>query len=161
MVILSNSYCGSEKRKTQFVAEPATNDISNLLRQGGRRFLLRLKRRSIRNNSWFRVLTLEKRRFIDVVILTLEKIRSPLLIKLLTSSTEKLLQAIGGTRGLMGELAYQMQSFGVPLTQKISKIAAQWGNKLALRWADDKDFTRYLTVVEMNNLPFFRAGIKR
>lgn len=161
MVVLSNFHCGSKKQKTRFAAESVNDAIPNVLRQGGRRFLLRLKRRSIRNNSWFRVLTLEKRRFIDVVIQTLEKIRSPLLIRLLTSPTEKLLQAIGGTRGLMGELAYQMQSFGVPLTQKISRIAAQWGNKLALRWADDEDFMRYLTVVEMNNLPLFRAGIKR
>ena len=136
-------------------------DISSILRGGGRAFLLRLKRRSMRkNNSWFRVLSLENRRFIDAVIQTVEKIRSSLLLRLLTPLTEKLLQAIGGARGLMGELAYRMQSFGYPMSQRISKIAAQWGNRLASKWANDEDFTRYLTVVEINNLPFFRARSK-
>lgn len=141
--------------------ELTASDISSVLRYGGRAFLLRLKKQSIRrNNSWFRVLSLENRRFIDAVIQTLERIRSSLLLGLLKPLTEKLLQAIGGTRGLVGELAFGMQNFGYPLTQRISKIAAQWGNKLALQWANDEDFTRYVTVLELNSFPFFRAGIK-
>jgi hypothetical protein len=152
----------SGTQKDRFRTQLFANDISNMLRQGGRTFLLKLKKRSIRsNNSWFRVLSLEKRRFIDAVIETVEKIRSSLLLELLTSLIEKLLRVIGGIRGLVGELAYEMQSFGYPLTQRISKIAVQWGNNLALRWANDENFKRYLTVVNINNLPFFRVGAKR
>lgn len=150
----------SQARKPE--TQSTANCLSSLLMHSGRAFLLRLRQRSIRrNNSWFRVLSLESRRFIDVVIQTVEKIRSSLLLKLLTPLTEKLLTAIGGTRGLMGELAYKMQDYGFPLTQRISEIAVQWGNKTASKWANDADFARYLTVTEINNHPFFQASANR
>ena len=53
----------------------------------------------------------------------MEKIRSTLLLKLLTALAEKLLKAMGGIRGLIGSLAYDKINFGHPLAQKISKIA--------------------------------------
>lgn len=150
------------KKKIEISAELFVNDISNALRQGGRAFLLKLKRRAIRNNnSWFRVLSLEKRRFIEAVIQTVEKIRSSLLLKLLAALAEKLLRAIGGVRGLIGELAYEMHSFGCPLAQRISRTAVQWGNSLAVKWANDEGFIQYLTVIDMNNLSFFREATKR
>lgn len=95
------------------------------------------------------------------MIQTLERIRSSLLLGLLKPLTERLLQAIGGTRGLVGELAYGMQNFGRPLAQRISKIATQWGNKFASKWANDEDFMRYVTVLELNSNAFFRVGMKR
>jgi hypothetical protein len=162
MTVLYEAHYSYGKQKIGIAAELFTNDISNALRQGGRTLLLKLKQRSIRNNnSWFRVLSLEKRRFIEAVIQTVEKIRSSLLIKLLAALAEKLLRAIGGVRGLIGELAYEMHSFGRPLAQRISRTAAQWGNSLAVTWANDEGFIRFLTVVDMNNLSFFREATKR
>jgi hypothetical protein len=141
--------------------EVDTQDISSMIRHGGRKFLSRLKQKSIRsNNSWYRILSLDKRRFIDAVIQTVDKIRSSLLLKLLTALAEKLLQAIGGIRGLVGNLAYKMQNFGRPLAQRISVIATKWGNSLAAKWANDEVFIRYLTVTDMNNLPIFRVSNK-
>ena len=117
--------------------------ISMMIRHGGRKFLSKLKQKSIRsNNSWYRMLSLDKRRFIEAVIQTVDKIRSSLLLKILTGFVEKLLRAIGGIRGLMGNLAYE--------------IAAKWGNSLAAAWSNDEGFIRYLTVIDMNNLPIFR-----
>ena len=134
--------------------EIADNDISSMLRIGGSSFLSRLKQKAIRiNNSWYRILSLEKRRFIDAVIQTVNKIRSPLLLKILTAHVEKLLRAIGGIRGLIGNLAYGMQNIGQPLAKKMSIIAQKWGNKTAAKWANDAGFIRYLTVIGMNNLP--------
>jgi hypothetical protein len=138
-----------------------TQDISSMIRHGGRKFLSKLKQKSIRsNNSWYRILSLDKRRFIDAVIQTVDKIRSSLLLKLLTALAEKLLHAIGGIRGLIGNLAYEMQNFGQPLAQRISIIATKWGNSLAANWANDEGFIRYLTVFDMNNLPIFRVSNK-
>lgn len=139
------------KRTSKNPSEHVFGDIPSILRHGGRAFLLKLKQRSIRNNSWFSVLSLEKRRFIDAVIQTVEKIRSSLLLKLLTAIAEKLLNAIGGVRGLIGELPYATHIFGRPLAQKISQVAAQWGNSLASKWASDEQFIRYLAIVNINN----------
>ena len=138
-----------------------TTNISRMLTEGGRKFLSTLKQKSIRsNNSWFRLLTIDKRRFIDAVIQTVDKIRSPLLLKILIKFTGKLLNAIGGVRGLIGNLSYGMQNFGKPLAQRISFIAKKWGNINAQKWANDESFIRYLTVIDMNNLPIFKVSCK-
>ncbi|MCW4003030.1 MAG: hypothetical protein NWE95_03850 [Candidatus Bathyarchaeota archaeon] len=136
------------------------NVISNMIRHGGRKLLLTLKQKALRSNTWYRALSLDKRRFIDAVIQTVDKIKSSLLLKILSSLVEKLLQAIGGVRGLIGNLAYNMQNYGQPLAQKISKMAKQWGNKTATKWATDKGFIQYLTIIEINNLPIFKTSNK-
>ena len=145
-------------RKNAFLkSEVPAKDISIMIRYGGRRFLSKLKQKSIRsNNSWYRVLSLDKRRFIDAVIQTVDRIRSSLLLKILTGFVEKLFCAIGGVRGLMGNFAFEMQNFGYPLARRVSVIAAEWGNNLAADWSNDEGFIRYLTVIDMNNLPTFR-----
>jgi hypothetical protein len=146
--------------KNAVINRPSTeNKVSVMLLEGGRRFLTSLKQKSIRaNNSWFKVLSLDKRRFIDAVIQTVNRIQSPLLVKALTPMAEKLLQAIGGIRGLIGHLAYEMQNYGLPLAQRISQYAKDWGNKIAMNWAHDPGFIRFLTVIEINNLPTYRSS---
>ena len=150
------------KQKNEIEKAPAeTNEVSNMIRQGGRNFLSTLKKKSIRfNNSWYRVLTVDKRRLIDAVIQTVDKIRSDQLLKILTPLAGKLLQAIGGIRGLIGNLSYGMQNFGRPLAQRISVIAGKWGNNLSAEWASDESFIRFLTVIDMNDLPIFKVSNK-
>ena len=138
-----------------------SNAITKMIMNGGRKFLVTLKQKAIRiNNSWYRALTLDKRRFIDAVIQTVDKVQSSLLLKILTSFAETLLHAIGGIRGLMGNLPYGMQNFGQPLAKRISLIAKGWGNNLASKWAYDEGFIRYLTVIDMNDLPIFKVSNK-
>ena len=145
--------------KSEDSSKLAFNDVKSMLLNGGTKFLSKLKQKSLRvNNSWYRVLNLEKRRFIDAVIQTIDKIRSALLLKVLINFTEKLLQAIGGIRGLIGNLAYDMQAFGQPLAQRISVVGMGWGNKKAAQWANDEGFIRFLTVTDMNNLPIFKVN---
>lgn len=151
----------SKKQNKPLYPEIATQDISNMIRQGGRQFLSKLKQKSIRsNNSWFRVLSLDKRRFIEAVIETVDKIQSSLLLKLMTELAEKLLKAIGGIQALIGNISYGMLNFGLPLAKRISTIAQSWGNSTAKRWATDEGFIRYLTVTDINNLPIFRVSNK-
>ena len=150
------------KKKNQIKMLPSeTDEVSNLISQGGRNFLSTLKKKSIRfNNSWFRVLTVDKRRLIDAVIQTVDKIRSYQLLKILTPLAGRLLQAIGGVRGLIGNLSYGMQNFGRPLAQRISVVVSKWGNNLAAKWANDEGFIRFLTVNDMNDLPIFKVSNK-
>ena len=150
----------SEQKNTP-TADFKAEEISNMLRNEGRTFLSTLKQKSIRNNnSWFRVLTIDKRRLIDAVIQTVDKVKSALLIKILSPLVGKLLQAIGGVSGLLGRLCFGMKTFGAPLAQRISQIAKSWGNKLAASWAKDRGFIRFLSVIDMNDLPIFRVSTK-
>lgn len=136
-----------------------SKEISNMILSGGRKFLCTLKQKALRrNNAWYSVLTFEKRRFIEAVIETVDKIRSSLLLKILTSITQKLLGAIGGVRTLIGEVSYGILNYGFPLAQKISKIGQSWGNNSAKNWASDKGFVKYLTIINLNNIPICKTS---
>ncbi|MCL4430002.1 MAG: hypothetical protein M1167_04540 [Chloroflexi bacterium] len=151
----------SQQKNASTKPSAESADISSMLCNGGRNFLLKLKQKSIRvNNSWYRLLAIDKRRLIDAVIQTVDKIRSSQLLKILTPLAGKLLQAIGGIRGLIGNLSYGMQNFGQPQAQRISIIAEKWGNNLAAKWASDDGFIRFLTVIDMNDLPIFKVSSK-
>lgn len=137
-------------------------DIPQMLQQNGRQFLLKLKQKSLRsNNAWFKVLSLDKRRFIDAVIQTVDRIQSSLLLKLMAELAEKLLCAIGGIPALIGNIPYGMINYGLPLAKRISTLAQNWGNQLAKEWANDEGFIRYLTVLDVNNLPMFQVRNKQ
>jgi hypothetical protein len=136
-------------------------EVSSMILKGGRKFLITLKQKAVRiNNSWFRTLTFDKRRYIDAVIQTVDQIHSSLILKILVPLAEKLLHAIGGLQGLMGHLSYGMRTFGQQQAQQISLIAMSWGNKLASQWANNEGFIRYLTVIDMNDLSMFRVSKK-
>jgi hypothetical protein len=68
------------------------------------------------------------------------------LVDALNLIVEKLLDAMesGFTR--------QMRQIGVPLAEKISRIAQEWGNKTAHQWPNDSGFVEYLTITT-------RAGV--
>jgi len=110
--------------------------------------LVRLKRVSVRNRSWFTVLDWRQRRFVDAVITTVDRIRSLLLLRTLAPLVKRLLTALGGsvvkgTLVLMARGAYRMIE-GV--AEKIVRIAQKWGNNSAHEWVDEK-FVRYLMIM--------------
>ena len=87
----------------------------------------------------------------DLVMKTVDKIRSPLLLRVLSPLVKGLLEAIGGDArtgalSLMDKGAYYMMR-GV--AEKIVAVAQKWGNKSAKEWLDDS-FIKYLVVM---NLP--------
>ena len=113
--------------------------------------LEKLKRLSIRSGAWFRVLNWRQRRFLDVVMKLVDRIRSSLLLRVLGPLVSRLLVAIGGDDRtgalvLMGKGAYDMMR-GV--AEKIVAVAQKWGNKSANKWLDEA-FLKYLVVM---NLP--------
>jgi len=63
---------------------------------------------------------------------------------------KKLIEAMGGIRAVIGELAYKMKTDGVRLAQKLSQIALGWGNKSATKWPADPGFVQYLTIMGLN-----------
>ena len=113
--------------------------------------LVRLKKVSLRSRAWFTVLSWQQRRFLDLVIRTVDRIRSGLLLRVLAPLVGRLLTALGGDarRGalkLMDRGAYRMM---MGVAEKIVRIAERWGNRSAREWLRE-DFMRYLMVM---NLP--------
>jgi len=56
---------------------------------------------------------------------------------------EKLLDA------MESRVEQQMRSVGVPLAEKISRIAQKWGNRTAREWMRDAGFIQYLTIMTL------------
>ncbi len=116
-----------------------------------RYLLLRIRKKSRRDGSWFKRLDTKQRRFLDLVIyVVMDKVRSLLLCKALMPIIAKLISGMGGIQAVIGDIRYGMINEGRHLAERISRIAHSWGNRSAIFWAKNKDFIQYLTVVEKN-----------
>jgi len=116
-----------------------------------RNSLNRLKRISIRNRSWFSILSKAQRSFIDAIIVVTKRVRSLLMLRILAPLVRKLLVAIGGDarNGALALMAEGAHKIFKNVAEKIVQIAQRWGNNSALKWLDDS-FIKYLMVI---NLP--------
>jgi len=106
--------------------------------------MIRIKARAIRRGTWFRVLTRMERACVDLAIMVVERVRSRLLQKVLSSVIKKLEEA------MESQVQRLMREIGDNLAQKLSQIAQEWGNKSATQWAKDTSFVQYLTIIYMN-----------
>jgi len=109
--------------------------------------IIRIKARALRKGVWFRVLTRVERACIDLAIMVVERVRSRLLQRLLSSVLNKLEDA------MESQVRRLMREIGDNLAKKVSQIAQDWGNRSAVCWAKDAGFTQYLTITYMNAPP--------
>jgi hypothetical protein len=105
--------------------------------------LERVRLLAIRRRVFFRVLNRVERGMVYLVSRVTKSVRSRVLADALRSIMEKLLDA------MESRVEQQMRSVGVPLAEKISRIAQGWGNRTAREWMRDAGFIRYLTIMTM------------
>ena len=117
----------------------------------GRDELIRVRARALRRGVWFRALTGAERAVVDLTTRVVERVRSHLLAKVLTSVVKKLLDA------MEGEAARLMRTVGRSLARRLSGIARGWGNRSAVRWAEEAGFMQYLSIMHMNTPAIFKV----
>ncbi|MGD0977555.1 MAG: hypothetical protein ABR962_00270 [Candidatus Bathyarchaeia archaeon] len=105
--------------------------------------LVKVRLLALRRRVFFRVLNRVERGLIYLAPKVTISVRSTVLANALRSIVEKLLDA------MESKVERQMRRIGVPLAQKISRIAQDWGNKTAHEWANDPGFIQYLTITTM------------
>jgi len=81
---------------------------------------------------------------VDLTIKVSERIRSSRLAKSILAIAGKL------TGLLESSLERAIREIGLPLTQKLSQFALQWGYTAASEWANDKDYARYWAIMKLN-----------
>jgi hypothetical protein len=86
-----------------------------------------------------------ERGIIDLTMRYVDNVKSTKLAKVLTAIVTKLQQA---TENMADRLT---RTIGLPLAQKMSSIAVSWGNSLAVQWAQDFSFARYLALCSIKN----------
>jgi len=138
------------KHSPSFIKDcEAETNIFGLV-QPVRSSLARLMQLSKRSRAWFRVLDWKQRRFMDLVVKMVDRIRSPLLLRVLGPLVSRLLVAIGGDArtgalALMDRGAYDMMR-GV--AEKIVAVAQKWGNNSAKEWLNE-GLVKYLVVMSL------------
>jgi len=116
------------------------------------RYLARIRLEAMRRRVWFKVLSNLERGLVDLVIRFVDRPRSTKLIEVLARIIVKVKMA------MMSPVKRLMEHVGRPLARKISAIALRWGNKSAAEWAEDPGFIKYLTIININNIPGFRLS---
>jgi len=116
----------------------------------GNNELAKIKAKAMRRGIWFRVLTRAERGQMELTMKIVKRIRSLFLAKVVTSIVEKLLDA------MESKVARLIKEVGQALARKLSRIAQNWGNKLAHQWLTDPDFVQYLTINYINTPTSFR-----
>jgi len=109
--------------------------------------LIKIKIKALRKGVWFRVLTRVERACIDLVMKVVERVRSRLLRKVLSSIMNKLEEA------MESRVRRLICTLGDNLAIRTSQIAQAWGNKSAAKWTEDSGFKQYLTITYMNASP--------
>jgi len=114
-----------------------------------RDMLVSVRRVARRRRVWFSVLGRVERGIVNLTIRCVEEVRSVKLAMIVKAIVDKLKLAVRSrVERLMG-------SVGSSLARAIAEIAVSWGNLEAVKWASDRGFIRYVTVMEMNR-PFSR-----
>ena len=112
--------------------------------------LVNLRAKAIRRGIWFKVLSKTERACIELTIKIVDKVRSHLLAKVLTSLIRKLLGA------MKSRIVRAMEEIGCSVARKLSRIAMNWGNISATQWMMNSSFIKYLTIMHVNTPPMFK-----
>jgi len=115
-------------------------------------YLARVRLEALRRHVWFKALSSLERGLVNFVIKVVDKPKSPKLIWALARIVIKV------RRAMMSPMKRLVEQVGKPLAKKISAIALRWGNRSAVEWAEDEGFIRYLTIMDVNNIPGFRLS---
>lgn len=100
--------------------------------------LIVAKRAAMRRGIWFKALNRLERGIVDLTTKYVDNVKSTKLAKVLTAIVDKLVQA---SESIIDRM---VRTIGLPLAQKICKIALSWGNTSASKWANDVVFAQYL-----------------
>ena len=98
------------------------------------------KRIALRHRVWFRAINRIERGILDLTVKYVNSIRSTKLAKIVTAILNKLTSSMESTADRL------VREVGLPAAQKMSAIATSWGNQSAARWAEDRQFARYLAI---------------
>ena len=116
-----------------------------------RSVIVRVRAKAVRRGLWFRVLTRTDRACVDLAVVVVDRVRSSLLRKVLSSVLEKLEAA------LESPVQRLMRKVGVGLALRLSQFAVKWGHRSAVCWVTDAGFVRFLAVSHLNSVQSLRG----
>ena len=107
-------------------------------------FLSDMRKRALRKGVWYRTLDRVERGIVSLTARLVDRVESKLLGVELVKILSKLVKA------MKSEFVRLMESFGFARAREIARQAMEWGCKVAAGWASDLNFSKYLSLMEMN-----------
>ena len=111
-----------------------------------RESLAKLRLKARRRGVWFRCLKHGERRLLDLTISVVKRVRSFLLVKVVSGFVSRLCEA------LESRIVRLVRTEGRAMAKKVSEIGEAWGYRAARSWAGDLGFMQFLVI---NNLGAF------
>jgi len=111
-----------------------------------RSFLAEVRRKALRNKTWWKALERFDRAFIDLTIQVVDEVRSVNLGVEIVKVLKKLNDA------LKSPFVRLMETYGLKQARKLSQQALSWGYSEAERWTYNFSFIKYLAVIETNEV---------
>jgi len=125
-------------RETHIVRGRKSNALTT------RQDLVKIRSRAIRTRVWFRVLSKVERSIIDLTIKCVEKVRSSILARTISTIIGKILQS------LEERFMTRAERVGREFAERLCAIGERWGNKTCSSWKCDKCFIKFLGVNALN-----------
>jgi hypothetical protein len=105
-----------------------------------RESLLAISKRAYRKGVWYKALTRVERGIVDLTVKYVEKVRSPVLARIIAKIVYKVLKA------LRSRFLVKVEMLGYGLAERICRLAVEWGNAGASNWKYDRGFIRCLGI---------------
>jgi hypothetical protein len=105
-----------------------------------RESLLAIRKRAYRKGVWYKALTRVERGIVDLTVKYVEKVRSPVLARVIAKIVYKVLKA------LKSRFLVKVETLGYGLAERICRLAVEWGNPGASNWKYDRGFVRCLGI---------------
>jgi len=117
-----------------------------------RQSLMKIKTRALRQRVWFKALSRVERGIVDLTIRCVEKVKSPVLTRVIMDIVGKVLKI------LEDGFLEMVKRVGSAVAEKVCGIAEGWGNESASGWRYDSEFIRFLGVNAVNSRGFRVCG---
>ena len=106
--------------------------------------LIKIRSRTLRTRVWFRALSKVERGIIDLTIKCVERIRSAVLARTISTIVSKLLES------LEESFMTRAEKVGCKIAERLCALGERWGNKACSTWKCDKHFVKFLGVNALN-----------
>lgn len=105
---------------------------------------MKIRSRALRTRVWFRALSKVERAIVDLTIKCVEKVRSNVLARTISTIVNKLMES------LEEDFMTRAEMIGYKVAEKLYIIGERWGNKACSTWKCDKCFVKFLGVNALN-----------
>jgi len=106
--------------------------------------LLKIRSRALRTRIWFKAISKVERAIVDLTIKCVEKIRSNILARIISTIVSKLLGSLGE------DFMKRAERIGCKIAESLCTLGERWGNKACSTWKCDKCFVKFLGVNALN-----------